>query len=93
MIEAAARAKVVLFGESMYNFREERDLLLDNEVAFEVENESDFFEKAYQLLANNKFRRKRSEAAAALIEENRASVRKQLQLVNVLLEQGVDNNG
>lgn len=90
VIEAAARAKVVLFGQSMYNFKEERDFLLKNEVGFEVENSDDFFEKSYQLLANDDFRKQRAEKAAELIDKNRGSVRKQLQLIDVLLKQGVD---
>jgi len=93
VIEAAARAKVVLFGQSMYNFKEERDFLLENEVAFEVENSNDFFEKTYQLLANDRYRKQRAEKAAELIDKNRGSVRKQLQLVDVLLEQGEDYYG
>ncbi|RAK11934.1 3-deoxy-D-manno-octulosonic-acid transferase [Halanaerobium saccharolyticum] len=93
VIEAAARAKVVLFGQSMYNFKEERDFLLENEVAFEIENADDFFEKTYQLLANDQYRKQRAEKAAELIDQNRGSVRKQLQLVDVLLEQGEDYNG
>ncbi len=93
VIEPAARAKVVLFGQSMYNFKEERDFLLENEVAFEVENADDFFEKTYQLLANDQYRKQRAEKAAELIDQNRGSVRKQLQLVDVLLEQGEDYNG
>ena len=92
VIEAAARAKVVLFGQSMYNFREERDFLLENEVAFEIKDADDFFEKCYQLLANDQYRRQRAEKAAELIDKNRGSVRKQLQLVDVLLEQGEDYN-
>lgn len=92
VIEPAARAKVVLFGESMYNFKEERDYLLENEVAFEIKDEDEFFEKAYQLLANDQYRIQRAEKAAELIKENRGSVRKQLQLVDFLLEQGVDYN-
>ncbi|TDO94797.1 3-deoxy-D-manno-octulosonic-acid transferase [Halanaerobium saccharolyticum] len=93
VIEAAARAKVVLFGQSMYNFKEERDFLLENEVAFEIENADDFFEKCYQLLANDQYRKQRAEKAAELIDQNRGSVRKQLQLVDVLLKQGEDYNG
>ncbi|MCC3144275.1 3-deoxy-D-manno-octulosonic acid transferase [Halanaerobium sp. Z-7514] len=85
VIEAAARAKVVLFGSSMYNFKEERDFLLENETAFEVKDLDDFFEKSYQLLANDKFRKERAKKAANLIAENRGSVRKNLQLINVLL--------
>ncbi|MFP4198492.1 MAG: 3-deoxy-D-manno-octulosonic acid transferase [Halanaerobium sp.] len=92
VIEAAARARLVLFGESMYNFKEERDFLLENEVAFEIKNADDFFEKAYQLLANDQFRKQKAEEAAKLIDQNRGSVKKQLQLVDVLLEQGVDYN-
>lgn len=92
VIEAAARAKVVLFGDSMYNFKEERDFLLDNEVGFEIENAADFYEKSYQLLANDEYRKQRAEKAAELIEENRGSVRKQLQLIDVLLKQGVDHD-
>jgi 3-deoxy-D-manno-octulosonic-acid transferase len=92
VIEAAARAKLVLFGESMYNFKEERDFLLENEVAFEIEDTEAFFEKSYQLLANDQFRRERAKRAAELIDKNRGSVRKQLQLVDVLLEQGEDYN-
>ena len=92
VIEPAARAKVVLFGESMYNFKEERDFLLENEVAFEIKNEDDIFEKTYQLLANDQYRKQRAEKAAKLIDQNRGSVRKQLQLVDVLLEQGEDYN-
>jgi len=92
VIEAAARAKVVLFGQSMYNFKEERDFLLENEVGFEVKNSDDFFEKCYQLLANDKYREKKAEKAAELIDKNRGSVRKQLQLIDVLLKQGVDYN-
>ncbi|RQD69828.1 MAG: 3-deoxy-D-manno-octulosonic acid transferase, partial [Halanaerobium sp. MSAO_Bac5] len=84
VIEAAARAKVVLFGPSMYNFKEERDFLIENETAFEVKDLNDFFEKSYQLLANDKFREQRAEKAAALIAENKGSVKKHLQLVNVL---------
>ena len=92
VIEPAARAKVVLFGQSMYNFRKERDFLLENEVAYEIEDADDFFEKTYQLLANDQYRKQRAERAAELIDKNRGSVRKQLQLVDVLLEQGVDYN-
>ncbi|CCU81055.1 3-deoxy-D-manno-octulosonic-acid transferase [Halanaerobium saccharolyticum subsp. saccharolyticum DSM 6643] len=92
VIEAAARAKVVLFGQSMYNFKEERDFLLENEVGFEVENSDDFFEKCYQLLANDEYRKQRAEKAAELIDKNRGSVRKQLQLIDVLLKQGEDYN-
>ncbi|PUU95148.1 MAG: 3-deoxy-D-manno-octulosonic-acid transferase [Halanaerobium sp.] len=92
VIEAAARAKVVLFGQSMYNFKEERDFLLENEVAFEIEDADDFFEKTYQLLANDQYRKQRAEKAAELIDQNRGAVRKQLQLVDVLLEQGEDYN-
>lgn len=92
VIEAAARAKLVLFGESMYNFKEERDFLLENEVAFEIKDADDFFEKAYQLLINDQFRKERAKSAAELIDENRGSVRKQLQLIDVLLEQGEDYN-
>jgi 3-deoxy-D-manno-octulosonic-acid transferase len=90
VIEAAARAKVVLFGESMYNFKEERDFLLDNEVGFAIKDADDFYEKAYQLLANDEYREQRAEKAAEVIEKNRGSVRKQLQLIDVLLKQGVD---
>jgi len=92
VIEAAARAKVVLFGQSMYNFKEERDFLLKNEVGFEIKNENDFFEKVYQLLANDQYRKQRAEKAANLIDKNSGSVRKQLQLIDVLLEQGEDYN-
>lgn len=92
VIEAAARAKVVLFGQSMYNFKEERDFLLNNEVAFEIEDADDFFETTYQLLANNQFRKEKAKKAAELIEQNQGSVRKQMQLVDVLLKQGVDYN-
>ncbi|PXV65604.1 3-deoxy-D-manno-octulosonic-acid transferase [Halanaerobium congolense] len=92
VIEAAARAKVVLFGESMYNFKEERDFLLNNEVAFEIKDADDFYEKAYQLLANDEYREQRAEKAAEVIEKNRGSVRKQLQLIDVLLKQGVDSD-
>jgi len=91
VIEPAARAKVVLFGPSMYNFKEERDFLLDNEVAFQIKDKEDFFEKSYQLLINDSFRSERSEKAASLIAKNRGAVKKQLQLINVLLEQGVDD--
>jgi 3-deoxy-D-manno-octulosonic-acid transferase len=91
VIEAAARAKVVLFGQSMYNFKEERDFLIENEVGFEIENESDLFEKTYQLLANDQYRRQRAEKAAELIDQNHGAVKKQLQLVNVLLKQGEDH--
>jgi 3-deoxy-D-manno-octulosonic-acid transferase len=93
VIEAAARGRVVLFGESMYNFKEERDFILENEVGFEIKGENDFFEKIYQLLANDQYRNQRAEKAAELIDENRGSVRKQLQLIDVLLEQGEDYNG
>lgn len=92
VIEAAARAKVVLFGESMYNFKEERDFLLENEVGFEVKNTEDLFEKSYQLLINDNIREEKADTAASLIKENRGSVRKQLQLIDVLLRQGVDYN-
>jgi 3-deoxy-D-manno-octulosonic-acid transferase len=92
IIEAAARAKVVLFGPSMYNFKEERDFMLENEVSFEVENADDFFGKCYQLLANDVYRKEKAEKAAELIDKNRGSVRKQLQLIDVLLKQGVDYN-
>jgi 3-deoxy-D-manno-octulosonic-acid transferase len=92
VIEAAARARVVLFGQSMYNFKEERDFLLENEVGFEIKNKNDFFEKTYQLLANDQYRNQRAEKAAELIDKNRGSVKKQLQLVDVLLEQGEDYN-
>lgn len=92
VIEAAARAKVVLFGQSMYNFKEERDFILENKVGFEIENADDFFEKTYQLLANDQYRKQRAEKAAELIDQNRGSVRKHLQLVDVLLEQGEDYN-
>ena len=91
VIEPAARAKVVLFGPSMYNFKEERDFLLDNEVAFEVKDQEEFFEKSYQLLINESFRLERAEKAASLIAENRGAVKKQLQLIDVLLKQGVDD--
>ena len=91
-IEASARAKVVLFGESMYNFKEERDFLLENEVGFEVKNTEDLFEKSYQLLINDSIREEKAEIAASLIKKNRGSVRKQLQLIDVLLKQGVDYN-
>ncbi|RCW62248.1 3-deoxy-D-manno-octulosonic acid transferase [Halanaerobium sp. ST460_2HS_T2] len=90
VIEAAARAKVVLFGQSMYNFKEERDFLLENEVGFEIEDAADFFEKTYQLLANDQYRKQRAEKAAELIDQNRGAVKKQLQLVDVLLKQGED---
>ena len=92
VIEPAARARVVLFGQSMYNFKEERDFLLENEVGFEIKDSEDFFEKTYQLLANDQYRKQRAEKAAELIDKNRGSVRKQLQLVDVLLEQGEDYN-
>lgn len=92
VIEAAAREKVVLFGESMYNFKEERDFLLENEAAFEVKDLNDFFEKAYQLLANDDYRSQKAAQAAALIRKNRGSVAKQLQLIDVLLKQGDDND-
>jgi len=93
VIEAAARGRVVLFGESMYNFKEERDFILENEVGFEIKGRDDFFEKTYQLLANDQYRNQRAEKAAELIDKNRGSVRKQLQLIDVLLEQGEDYNG
>lgn len=76
----------------MYNFKEERDFLLDNEVAFEIKDADDFYEKAYQLLANDEYREQRAEKAAEVIEKNRGSVRKQLQLIDVLLKQGVDSD-
>ncbi len=91
VIEPAARAKVVLFGPSMYNFKEERDFLLDNEVAFQIKDEEEFFEKSYQLFIKESFRLERAEKAASLIAKNRGAVKKQLQLVDVLLKQGVDD--
>jgi 3-deoxy-D-manno-octulosonic-acid transferase len=91
VIEPAARAKLVLFGPSMYNFKEEREFLLNNEIAFEVKNEDDLYEKCFQLLINDQFREKRAEESASLISKNRGSVKKHLQLIDVLLKQGVDN--
>jgi 3-deoxy-D-manno-octulosonic-acid transferase len=76
----------------MYNFKEERDFLLEKKVGFEIENADDFFEKSYQLLANDQYRKQRAEKAADLIDQNRGSVLKQLQLIDVLLKQGVDYN-
>jgi 3-deoxy-D-manno-octulosonic-acid transferase len=93
VIEPAARGRVVLFGQSMYNLKEERDFILENEIGFEIKDAEDFFEKTYQLLANDQYRKKRAEKAAELIDQNRGSVRKQLELVDVLLEQGEDYNG
>lgn len=90
VIEAAAQAKVVLFGQSMYNFKEERDFLLEAEVAFEIQDLADFFQKTYQLLANDQYRQELGQRAAKLIEANRGSVKKHLQLIEVLLNQGVD---
>ncbi|MEC9489714.1 MAG: 3-deoxy-D-manno-octulosonic acid transferase [Halanaerobiales bacterium] len=91
VIEPAARAKLVLFGPSMYNFKEERDFLLNNEIAFQVEDEDDLYEKSFQLLINDQFREERAEKSATLISKNRGSVKKHLQLIEVLLEQGVDS--
>lgn len=91
VIEPAARAKLVLFGPSMYNFKEERDFLLNNEIAFQVKDEDDLYEKSFQLLMNDQFREQRAEKSAKLISKNRGSVKKHLQLIDVLLKQGVDN--
>ncbi|ADO76415.1 3-deoxy-D-manno-octulosonic acid transferase [Halanaerobium praevalens] len=92
IIEPAARAKVVLFGQSMYNFKEQRNFLVDEEVAFEIENIDQFFKKTYQLLANEQYREQLALKAAKLIDQNRGSVKKHLQLIEVLLKQGEDYN-
>lgn len=86
IIEPAARAKVVLFGQSMYNFKEQRNFLVDEEVAFEIENIDQFFKKTYQLLANEQYREQLALKAAKLIDQNRGSVKKHLQLIEVLLK-------
>jgi 3-deoxy-D-manno-octulosonic-acid transferase len=75
----------------MYNFKEERDFLLNNEIAFQVKDEDDLYEKSFQLLMNDQFREQRAEKSAKLISKNRGSVKKHLQLIDVLLKQGVDN--
>lgn len=92
IIEAAALGRVVLFGNSMYNFKEERDFLLAEKAAFEVSNQADFYQTAFNLLADDNYRQQTAELAKKVIAKNRGSVARHLKLIEVLLEQGVDDN-
>ncbi|MGM0601835.1 MAG: 3-deoxy-D-manno-octulosonic acid transferase [Bacillota bacterium] len=90
VIEAAARSKVVLFGPSMYNFKEERDFLLDNSIGFKIKNKEELYQKIYELLSNKTEMEYIGQNAGQILSENRGAVDKHLQLTEFLLKKGVD---
>ncbi|RCW83297.1 3-deoxy-D-manno-octulosonic-acid transferase [Halanaerobium sp. DL-01] len=90
VIEAAARSKVVLFGPSMYNFKEERDFLLENNIGFKVKNKEELYQKIYELLLNRDEMEYIGQNAGKILAENRGAVDKHLQLTEFLLKKGVD---
>jgi len=92
VIEAAARSKVVLFGPSMYNFKEERDFLLENNVGFKVKNKEELYQKTYELLSNRDEMEYIGQNAGNILAENRGAVDKHLQLTEFLFKKGVDLN-
>jgi len=92
LIEAAALGKVVISGPSVYNFKEERDLLVDGEAAFIVENEDEFRQVVNQLFSRPELMIIVGERAADLVSRNRGAVKKHVKLLQNLLQNKELNN-
>jgi len=76
----------------VYNFKEERDLLVDGEAAFIVENEDEFRQVVNQLFSRPELMIIVGERAADLVSRNRGAVKKHVKLLQNLLQNKELNN-
>jgi 3-deoxy-D-manno-octulosonic-acid transferase len=68
LIEVARQGKVALFGPHMENFEDERDLLLEQQAAFQVNSADDLIEKMAELLAQPELLQEIGARARAVVE-------------------------
>jgi len=67
IIEPAQLSKAIIFGQYMFNFKDECKLLLDNNAAIQVNNRAELYESFKQLLMNPDKVTQLSESAAKII--------------------------
>lgn len=74
IIEPAQLAKAIIFGHYMFNFKDECQLLLDNNAAIQVNNKSELYDNFLELLQNPKKITQLSEAAARVIQNKENTI-------------------
>jgi 3-deoxy-D-manno-octulosonic-acid transferase len=74
IIEPAQLAKAIIFGQYMYNFKNESQLLLDNNAAIQVDNKDELYKQFVNLLQNRTKIKQLSEAALVVIKNQEYSI-------------------
>ncbi len=74
IIEPAQLAKAIIFGQHMFNFKDESKLLLENNAAIQVKNKAELYNSFEQLLTNSKRVTQLSESASKVVQEQENSV-------------------
>ncbi|MFW6380978.1 MAG: 3-deoxy-D-manno-octulosonic acid transferase [Bacillota bacterium] len=91
IMEPAACGRPVLFGTSMYNFKEEKEFILENEAGIQVANIEELTEIVFKLLNNPRHRQEMGQRARQVIQENRGATSRTLNLLKQLLHgEGVE---
>lgn len=81
MLEASALGKPVVTGPQLYNFAEISQMLLSAEGMLKVRNGDELADKVNQFFADENYRKKVGENGLRVVEQNRGSLKKQLDLI------------
>jgi 3-deoxy-D-manno-octulosonic-acid transferase len=85
IVEPAAWGKVVLFGPSMEDFREARDILERSGAGVEVRSVEDVVRRAAEFLSNDALRQRCGEAGKQALLQHRGSARRCAELLTELV--------
>ncbi len=81
MLEAAAAAKPILFGPSVFNFEKIAHLFLEKDAAIQVDDTDDLMKTISSLLLDDTKRQKLGENAKNLLEKHRGAVDHLMKLI------------
>lgn len=85
VLEAAALEKPIITGPHLHNFAEISQMLQDAKGMFVVQNEDELADKIIQFFADENERKKIGENALRVVEENRGSLVKQMDVIQSVL--------
>lgn len=81
MLEPAVLGKAIITGPNLFNFAEISDMLFKSEAMIEIQNANQLAEKVSEFFINKDYRDKFGNNAKKVVEANRGSLEKQMQLV------------
>lgn len=92
ILEPAAQGDLVFFGPDMFNFKDSKRLILENEAGIQVADWKELTDKLIYFFNNDILREKKGEKSRQVILKNRGASEKNINIINSLLKNKLYEN-